>query len=74
MTNDRKQPSALTLSAKDLETLGINQVAFIKTVTEDGDERFVVHAADGTAVRVFPTRELAELAIRQNDLQPLSVH
>lgn len=62
------------ISQEDLGTLGLNQVAFIKPVREEDGERFVVHAADGTAVRLFPSRELAELAIRQNDLQPVSLH
>jgi hypothetical protein len=62
------------MSPQDLGTLGLNQVAFIKSVREEGGEHFVVHAADGMAVRLFPTRELAELAIRQSDLLPVSLH
>lgn len=62
------------ISPQDLGTLGLNQVAFIKPVHEEGAEHFVVHAADGMAVRLFPSRELAELAIRQSDLQPVSLH
>lgn len=62
------------ISSKELGLLGINQVAFIKPVMEEDGERFVVHAADGTAVHLFPTRELAELAIRQHDLLALSLH
>ena len=68
---DRIRP---TISPQDLGALGLNQVAFIKSVQEEGEEHFVVHAADGMAVRLFPTREMAELAIRQSDLQPVSLH
>jgi len=74
MTNGSKTQTRFAISPQDLGALGMNQVAFIKRVREDDGERFVVHAADGTAVRLFATRELAELAIRQNDLQALSVH
>lgn len=63
-----------TISPQDLGALGLNQVAFIKSVHEEGEEHFVVHAADGMAVRLFPTREMAELAIRQSDLQAVSLH
>ncbi|MFX4220607.1 MAG: DUF1150 family protein [Thalassobaculum sp.] len=68
---DEKQ---FEISQEALGTLGLNQIAFIKPVREENGEHFVVHAADGTAVRLFPSRELAELAIRQNDLQPVSLH
>lgn len=78
MSDDRKadaQAPQFEISPQDLGTLGLNQIAFIKRATdEEGGEGFVVHTADGTAVRLFATRELAEMAIRQNDLQPLSVH
>lgn len=68
---DEKQ---FEISQEALGTLGLNQIAFIKPVREENGEHFVVHAADGTAVRLFPSREMAELAIRQNDLQPVSLH
>jgi hypothetical protein len=63
-----------TMTPQDLGALGLNQVAFIKPVQEEGAEHYVVHAADGMAVRLFPTREMAELAIRQSDLQAVSLH
>lgn len=77
MTHDARNAHGDTqfeISPEDLGTLGMNQIAFIKSVRENDGEHFVVHAADGTAVRLFPSRELAELAIRQNDLQPVSLH
>ena len=33
-----------------------------------------VHAADGTEIVVMPDREVARAAIRQHDLEPVSVH
>ena len=74
-TNHSSNRQALAaMSPQDLGTLGLNQVAFIKPIHEEGAEHYVVHAADGMAVRLFPTRELAELAIRQSDLQAVSLH
>ena len=76
--SDRNNPTSsqtrVEITPQALSTLGLNQVAFIKPVLDDGAEHFVVHAADGNAVRVFPSREMAELAIRQSDLQPVSLH
>lgn len=77
MTQNTSNPvdeKHVEISQEALGTLGMNQIAFIKTIREENGEHFVVHAADGTAVRLFPSRELAELAIRQNDLQPVSLH
>lgn len=73
-TNPTDTQPLAEITPQALSTLGLNEVAFIKPVHEEGEQHFVVHAADGNAVRLFPTREMAELAIRQSDLQPVSLH
>ncbi|WP_420562693.1 DUF1150 family protein [Thalassobaculum sp.] len=73
-TNQTSRQYLAAMTPQALGALGLNQVAFIKPVQEEGAEHYVVHAADGMAVRLFPTRELAELAIRQSDLQAVSLH
>ena len=62
------------ISPQALAALGVNQIAYVKPIEIEQEMRFAVHAADGTGVTVFPSLELAQLAIRQNDLQPVSVH
>lgn len=62
------------ISPQALAALGVNQIAYVKPVEIEREMRFAVHAADGTGVTLFPSRELAQLAIRQNDLEPVSVH
>jgi hypothetical protein len=62
------------LSARELGMLGMNDVAYVKRVVEDGAEGFAVHAADGTRMAVVPNRDLAFAAVRQNDMEPVSVH
>jgi hypothetical protein len=62
------------LSANELGMLGMNDVAYIKRVVEDGAEAFAVHAADGTKMAIVSNRDLAFAAVRQNDMEPLSVH
>ena len=54
--------------------LGSLNVAYIKPVTVDGLPAYAIHAADGRELAVFGERELAFVAARQNDLEPLSVH
>ncbi len=62
------------MSREALAALGVDQIAYIKPVEIEHEMRFAVHTADGTGVTVFPSLELARLAIRQNDLEPVSVH
>ena len=62
------------LSARELGLLGINDVAYIKRIVDDGNEGFAVHAADGTRIAVLANRDLAFVMVRQNDMEPVSVH
>lgn len=62
------------LSALELGLLGKDDVAYVKRIVVDGAEKYAVHAADGTQIAVLATRDLAFVAIRQNDMEPASVH
>jgi len=62
------------LSARELGMLGMNDVAYVKRVVEEGKEAFAVYAADGTRMAVLADRNLALAAVRQNDMEPASVH
>ena len=39
-----------------------------------GAPGYTVHAADGTQIALLPDREVAFATVRQNDLEPVSVH
>ena len=45
----------------------------LQIVVED-EMRFAICAADGTQMGLAPNREIAFAAIRQHELEPLSVH
>jgi hypothetical protein len=62
------------LSARELGMLGMEDLAYIKPVVQDGVEAFAVCAADGTQMAVIPNRNLAFAVVRQHDMEPLSVH
>lgn len=62
------------LSPKDFAAFGVDHVAYVKPVTVDGSAAFAIHAADGTPLTVLPAREVAWAAVRQHDMEPLSVH
>ncbi len=62
------------LSAEDFAALGLNQLAYVKTIDVDGNTAFAVHAADGSELGVFDNRDTAFAAALRNDFYPVSVH
>lgn len=62
------------LTVEQLALLGIADIAYVKPVMNDGQPMFAIHAADGRQVGVMADREVAFAAVRQNDLEPVSVH
>jgi hypothetical protein len=62
------------MSAHELAMLGIQDLAYIKRVIIDGAGGYAVHAADGTQIAVLADRDVAFATVRQNDMEPVSVH
>jgi hypothetical protein len=62
------------MSQADLALLGLEQVAYARPVVVDGQPGFSVHSADGTALGIAPSRELARLFIRDQNLELVSLH
>lgn len=50
--------------------VGMETLAYIRPVNEG----FGVFAADGTQLAVFETQESAYMTVRQNNLEPVSIH
>ena len=63
-----------TKSLEGLVRLGLEDTAYVKSISVQGKLFFVICAADGTPLMVAPERELAFAAVRQNDMEPASVH
>lgn len=54
---------------------GEGAIAYVKQTTVEGDAGYAIHAADGRPLGVVRAeRELAFAVVRQNDLEPVSVH
>ena len=62
------------MTSRAFLALGSMHVAYIKPVTVDGVPAYAIHAADGQELAIFGDREIAFVAARQNDLEPVSVH
>ncbi len=71
---DNSGNPATPMTSRAFLALGSMHVAYIKRVTVDGSTAYAIHAADGQELAVFGEREVAFVAARQNDLEPLSVH
>lgn len=68
------EQSLRSLSPGDFASWGVDYLAFVKAVVVDGRGGFAVHAADGTPLAVLADRDTAFAAVRQNDMEPVSVH
>ncbi len=63
------------LPADEFASLGMHDVAYIKPKSlENGRVSYAIHAADGNEVAVVAGRDLAFMTVRQNDMEPVSVH
>jgi hypothetical protein len=62
------------MSANDLAMLGMQDLAYVKPVVVDGTAGYAIHAADGTQMAVIADRAIAFAVVRQNELEPVSVH
>ena len=62
------------ISIADFAALGMDDIAFVKPVTHDGEVLWAIHSANGTPVALVAGRDLAFAVVRQNDLDPVSVH
>ena len=63
-----------SLSPHELESLGINYIAYVKPITVNGVLAFGIYGANGEQLGVSAHRDHALDAIREQDLEPLSLH
>jgi hypothetical protein len=62
------------ISPQEFATLGMQALAYVKRVTVNDTVAFAIHAADGTQLALLPDRDTAVATVRQNDIEPVSVH
>ncbi len=62
------------ISPQDFLNFGLQDMAYVKPTQEDKRLKYVIHAADGTALSSMDTQDMALAAIMQNDLEPVSTH
>ena len=62
------------LSSRDFASIGMGNVAYIRTVKLDGQTAYVIHAADGSQITAMANHEAAVGVILQNDLELAPLH
>lgn len=62
------------ISAAQLGSLGMDEIAFVKPVMTESGLAFAIHAADGTPMALASDALLAAAVIIQNDMTPSLVH
>jgi hypothetical protein len=62
------------MSAHDFASWGVEDIAYIKRVVTNEQVGWSIHGADGASIGLAHDRDLAFAAVRQHDLEPMSVH
>jgi hypothetical protein len=62
------------ISPREFAVLGMNDLAYVKRIVVNDEPRFAIHSADGTQLALLPSQDIAYATVRQNDLEPMSVH
>ena len=62
------------LTPEALSAWSAPYLAYIKPLWVDGEEVFAICSADGTQLGICPTLDVAFVAARQHDLEPLNLH
>ncbi|ABC24548.1 DUF1150 family protein [Rhodospirillum rubrum] len=63
---------------EELAVLGLNALAYARAATAADAQQpiagFTIHAANGLRIGWAPSLDLAHVAIRQHDMQPMPLH
>jgi hypothetical protein len=62
------------ITPEALAMLGTPDVAYVRPIETPDGAAFGIFSADGSQIGVAPSRDIAFIAARQNDLEPVSVH
>ena len=63
-----------SISSREFALLGMNDMAYVKRVVVNDEVKYGIYSADGTQLALAPSEEFAYATIRQNDLEPVTVH
>ncbi len=62
------------LSPEQFAALGMDEVAYVRPAVVEGKKVYAIHSADGNAIGMMAERDVAFAAVKQHDMEPVSVH
>ena len=62
-----------SITPQDFAQMGVQQIAYVRPAVVNGADVFTIYAADGTQIGIAPTRDIAFAAVKQHELEPVSV-
>jgi hypothetical protein len=71
--NTNMTVSLRRLSQSDWLDFGLNDLAYLRPTVVDGQPVFAIHAADGSQLALATSRDVGVAAMRQHDLEPVSL-
>lgn len=72
--NSAEHENIRHLSAPGFAALGCGHLAYVRPATHEGAPAFAVCSAEGEQLALVGSRDVAFALIRQNDMEPVSVH
>ena len=54
--------------------LGVDRLAYVRPAVVEGRTVYAIHNADGNEIGVMAERDIAFAAVKQHDMEPVSVH
>lgn len=74
MNKDTLNKAIEGFSPEHFAALGVDRVAYVRPAMVEGQKVYAIHSADGNAIGMMAGRELAFAAVKQHDMEPVSVH
>ncbi|UYN95113.1 MAG: hypothetical protein KIT25_24390 [Enhydrobacter sp.] len=73
--NDQGTPAFIPLAEDAFLSLGAHQIAYVRPINlPDGANAIGIFSADGKPMASVPSVEVAQVLLRQHDLEPALVH
>jgi hypothetical protein len=72
--NDNLDRIRQILQGGGFASFGIDRLCYVKRTEQRGCSLYAVHGADGTYLWRYANRATADAALRQHEMEPLSVH
>jgi len=74
MTQDTTTLLLEEFSPEQFAALGVDKVAYVRPALVEGQKVYAIHSADGSEIGMMAGRDVAFAAVKQHDMEPVSVH